>query len=154
MKKPEWKQIDFRAEVIEYIKSLTDFEREKFKTTYNNLIDKGRDVKWIYFALEQLGTRSIISAERLFNYDGFCQDVDLLVESYNYERDKRAHSALVRDKVDYEYQGVLCARLAKTYTKEKGLSFFEKYYQGEDIPRKVIEECLRNLPSDSDSQSK
>lgn len=154
MKKPEWKKIDFRAEVKEYIDSLNRKELEQFEKHYSNLISYGRSLKWIYFALVQLGTRSVLTSGNLFYNKSFCEDVHRLVDSYDIELTKRAHSAFIKEKVDYEYSGILCARMTKFYTQEKAKAFLEEYFDGDSVPNHILIECLRDLPNEEEAEEK
>jgi len=104
-------------------------------------------VKWLYFALIQLGTRNILTSGQLLYNNSFCKDVHELVKNYDYEFDNSARVAVKRDKIDYEYLNIICpgVRNTRIYTKEMATQFLKKYYEGEPVPEDVLSDCLKNL---------
>ena len=97
MKKQQWKKINFKDEILEYIDSLSKTESMVFQNVYTELIESGKDLCWIYFALELLGNRDIITSQRLFFNKSYCEEVDLMVQSYKEQRD----SAAVKRKINF-----------------------------------------------------
>lgn len=135
----EWHKIDFRAEVIEYRESLTTaFARNVFDEVLQSLAKENRDIKWFYFALENLGNRSIIQCKRLFHYQPFIEEVDIAVAEYDATREKIANAIINEDKTNFLYQSVMIpaySSIERKYTvSPRALRRLRELYGEEPIP--------------------
>lgn len=101
--KREQKAIDFKEEVVEYIASLSNTERAIFNEIYDRLIEQGRDLKWIYYALNVLGARSIVVAKRLFFNATFCEEIDALAAAYEENIQRQVKTILAADARERMY---------------------------------------------------
>lgn len=141
--KREWHYIDFKAEVIEYIESLNDYERQIFEKVFDELIDKGRDLKWVYFALKTLGNRSVISCKRLFVNGAFCEEINDLSLAYSLDRDNVAKELIKKDKSEWKYNYILIPAYSNQpheYSPSSRLiNTLQKYYADETIPEEITE---------------
>ena len=142
MKKQQWKKINFKDEILEYIDSLSKTESMVFENVYTELIESSKDLCWIYFALELLGNRDIITSQRLFFNKSYCEEVDLMVQSYKEQRDGAALKEMFKDKIDYRYAHMFIPGCSeKTYTRDNAIAFLKGFYGDEEIPEKIIEEA-------------
>lgn len=135
----EWHKIDFRAEVIEYRESLTTTSaRNVFDEILQSLAKENRDIKWFYFALENLGNRSIIQCKRLFHYQPFIEEVDMAVAEYDATREKKANAIINEDKTNFLYQSVMIPAynsIERKYTvSPRALRRLRELYGEEPIP--------------------
>lgn len=135
----EWHKIDFRAEVIEYRESLTTTSaRNVFDEILQSLAKENRDIKWFYFALENLGNRSIIQCKRLFHYQPFIDEVDMAVAEYDATREKKANAIINEDKTNFLYQSVMIpaySSIERKYTvSPRALRRLRELYGEEPIP--------------------
>ena len=135
----EWHKIDFRAEVIEYRESLTTTSaRNVFDEILQSLAKENRDIKWFYFALENLGNRSIIQCRRLFHYQPFIDEVDMAVAEYDATREKKANAIINEDKTNFLYQSVMIpaySSIERKYTiSPRALRRLRELYGEEPIP--------------------
>lgn len=135
----EWHKIDFRAEVIEYRESLTTTSaRNVFDEILQSLAKENRDIKWFYFALENLGNRSIIQCRRLFHYQPFIDEVDMAVAEYDATREKKANAIINEDKTNFFYQSVMIpaySSIERKYTvSPRALRRLRELYGEEPIP--------------------
>ena len=135
----EWHKIDFRAEVIEYRESLTTTSaRNVFDEVLQSLAKENRDIKWFYFALENLGNRSIIQCRRLFHYQPFIDEVDMAVAEYDATREKKANAIINEDKTNFLYQSVMIPaynNIERKYTvSPRALRRLRELYGEEPIP--------------------
>lgn len=135
----EWHKIDFRAEVIEYRESLTTTSaRNVFDEILQSLAKENRDIKWFYFALENLGNRSIIQCKRLFHYQPFIEEVDMAVAEYDATREKKANAIINEDKTNFLYQSVMIpaySSIERKYTvSPRALRRLRELYGEEPIP--------------------
>ena len=135
----EWHKIDFRAEVIEYRESLTTTAaREVFDEILQSLAKENRDIKWFYFALNNLGNRSIIQCKRLFHYQPFIEEVDIAVAEYNATREKKAKAIINEDKSNSFYQSIMIpaySSIERKYTvSPPTLRRLRELYGEEPIP--------------------
>ena len=135
----EWHKIDFRAEVIEYRESLTTTSaRNVFDEILQSLAKENRDIKWFYFALENLGNRSIIQCKRLFHYQPFIDEVDMAVAEYDATREKKANAIINEDKTNFLYQSVMIpaySSIERKYTvSPRVLRRLRELYGEEPIP--------------------
>ena len=135
----EWHRIDFRAEVIEYRESLTTTSaRNVFDEVLQSLAKENRDIKWFYFALENLGNRSIIQCRRLFHYQPFIDEVDMAVAEYDATREKKANTIINEDKTNFLYQSVMIPaynNIERKYTvSPRALRRLRELYGEEPIP--------------------
>ena len=135
----EWHRIDFRAEVIEYRESLTTTSaRNVFDEVLQSLAKENRDIKWFYFALENLGNRSIIQCRRLFHYQPFIDEVDMAVAEYDATREKKANAIINEDKTNFLYQSVMIPaynNIERKYTvSPRALRRLRELYGEEPIP--------------------
>ena len=135
----EWHKIDFRAEVIEYRESLTTTSaRNVFDEILQSLAKENRDIKWFYFALENLGNRSIIQCRRLFHYQPFIDEVDMAVAEYDATREKKANAIINEDKTNFLYQSVMIpaySSIERKYTvSPRALRRLKELYGEEPIP--------------------
>ena len=135
----EWHKIDFRAEVIEYRESLTTTSaRTVFDEILQSLAKENRDIKWFYFALENLGNRSIIQCKRLFHYQPFIDEVDMAVAEYDATREKKANAIINEDKTNFLYQSVMIpaySSIERKYTvSPRVLRRLRELYGEEPIP--------------------
>ena len=141
--KREWHHIDFKAEVVEYIESLNDFEKQEFEKVFDELINYGRDLKWIYFALRTLGNRSVISCKRLFYNKSFCAEVHDLAFAYDLDRDREVKTLINKDKAEWKYN---CIAIPAYFNKQREYSpssrlmtKLQKYYGDEALPSEILE---------------
>ena len=135
----EWHKIDFRAEVIEYRESLTTTSaRNVFDEILQSLAKENRDIKWFYFALENLGNRSIIQCRRLFHYQPFIDEVDMAVAEYDATREKKANAIINEDKTNFLYQSVMIPAYSSIERKyavsPRALRRLRELYGEEPIP--------------------
>lgn len=135
----EWHKIDFRAEVIEYRESLTTTSaRNVFDEVLQSLAKENRDIKWFYFALDNLGNRSIIQCKRLFHYQPFIEEVDIAVAEYDATREKKAKAIINEDKTNFLYQSVMIPaynNIERKYTvSPRALRRLREFYGEEPIP--------------------
>lgn len=135
----EWHKIDFRAEVIEYRESLTTTSaRNVFDEVLQSLAKENRDIKWFYFALENLGNRSIIQCRRLFHYQPFIDEVDMAVAEYDATREIKAAAIINEDKTNFLYQSVMIPaynNIERKYTvSPRALRRLRELYGEEPIP--------------------
>lgn len=135
----EWHKIDFRAEVIEYRESLTTTSaRNVFDEILQSLAKENRDIKWFYFALENLGNRSIIQCKRLFHYQPFIDEVDMAVAEYDATREKKANAIINEDKTNFLYQSVMIPAYSsierKCTVSPRALRRLRELYGEEPIP--------------------
>lgn len=135
----EWHKIDFRAEVIEYRESLTTASaRNVFDEVLQSLAKENRDIKWFYFALDNLGNRSIIQCKRLFHYQPFIEEVDIAVAEYDATREKKAKAIINEDKSNFFYQSVMIpaySSIERKYTvSPRALRKLRELYGEEPIP--------------------
>lgn len=135
----EWHKIDFRAEVIEYRESLTTASaRNVFDEVLQSLAKENRDIKWFYFALDNLGNRSIIQCKRLFHYQPFIEEVDIAVAEYDATREKKAKTIIDEDKSNFLYQSVIIPAYnnieRKYIVSPRALRRLRELYGEEPIP--------------------
>lgn len=135
----EWHKIDFRAEVIEYRESLTTASARKvFDEVLQSLAKENRDIKWFYFALDNLGNRSIIQCKRLFHYQPFIEEVDIAVAEYDATREKKAKAIINEDKSNFFYQSVMIPAYSsierKYIVSPRALRKLRELYGEEPIP--------------------
>lgn len=72
-----YKPIDYTAEMRHYYDSLTDAEKWCFVDAFREVRAQGKDMDWMYFAIQQLGKRSLADNWRLLvNCPGFIEDVN------------------------------------------------------------------------------
>lgn len=141
----EWRKIDFRTEVIEYRQSLTtEAARDVFDEILQSLEKENRDIKWFYFALDNLGNRSIIQCRRLFHYQPFIEEVDIAVAEYDATREKKAAAIINEDKLDFLYQNMIIPaynNIAREYTISfPALRRLRELYGEEIIPNHLLKE--------------
>ena len=139
----EWHRIDFRAEVIEYRESLTTTSaRNVFDEILQSLAKENRDIKWFYFALENLGNRSIIQCRRLFHYQPFVEEVDMAVAEYDATREMKAAAIINEDKSNFLYQSVVIPaynNIGRKYTISlPALRRLRELYGEEPIPNYLL----------------
>lgn len=139
----EWHKIDFRTEVIEYRESLTTkAARNVFDEVLQSLAKENRDIKWFYFALDNLGNRSIIQCKRLFHYQPFVEEVDMAVAEYDATREIKAVAIINEDKLNFLYQSVLIpaySNMKRKYTISlPALRRLEELYGEEPIPNHLL----------------
>lgn len=139
----EWHKIDFRAEVIEYRESLTTTSaRNVFDEVLQSLAKENRDIKWFYFALDNLGNRSIIQCKRLFHYQPFIEEVDIAVAEYDATREKKAKAIINEDKSNFLYQSVMIPAYnnieRKYIVSPRGLRRLRELYGEEPIPNYLL----------------
>lgn len=92
-----WQEIDFVEEIIEYRQSLyTEAARQVFDEIFASLNKEGRDAKWFYFSLSNLGNRNIAQCRNLFSYQPFIEEVNIAVAEY--DAGKEQHLRLERQK--------------------------------------------------------
>lgn len=135
----EWHKIDFRAEIIEYRESLTTASaRNVFDEVLQSLAKENRDIKWFYFALDNLGNRSIIQCKRLFHYQPFIEEVDIAVAEYDATREIKAKAIINEDKSNFLYQRVMIPaynNIERNYTvSPRALRRLRELYGEEPIP--------------------
>lgn len=139
----EWHKIDFRAEVIEYRESLmTKAARNVFDEVLQSLAKENRDIKWFYFALDNLGNRSIIQCKRLFHYQPFVEEVDMAVAEYDATREMKAAAIINEDKSNFLYQSVVIPaynNIGRKYTISlPALRRLRELYGEEPIPNYLL----------------
>ncbi len=139
----EWHKIDFRTEVIEYRESLTTkAARNVFDEILQSLAKENRDIKWFYFALDNLGNRSIIQCKRLFHYQPFVEEVDMAVAEYDATREIKAVAIINEDKSNFLYQSVLIPaynNIERKYTISlPALRRLRELYGEESIPNHLL----------------
>lgn len=139
----EWHKIDFRAEVIEYRESLTTkAARNVFDEVLQSLAKENRDIKWFYFALDNLGNRSIIQCKRLFHYQPFVEEVDMAVAEYDATREMKAAAIINEDKSNFLYQSVVIPaynNIGRKYTISlPALRRLRELYGEEPIPNYLL----------------
>ena len=92
-----WQEIDFAEEIIEYRQSLyTEAARQVFDEIFASLNKEGRDAKWFYFAICNLGNCNIAQCRNLFSYQPFIEEVNIAVAEY--DAGKELHVRLERQK--------------------------------------------------------
>ena len=90
-------EIDVAEEIIEYRQSLyTEAARQVFDEIFISLNKEGRDAKWFYFSLSNLGNCNIAQCRNLFSYQPFIEEVNIAVAEY--DAGKEQHLRLERQK--------------------------------------------------------
>ena len=139
----EWHKINFRAEVIEYRESLsTKAARDVFDEVLQSLAEENRDIKWFYFALDNLGNRSIIQCRRLFHYQPFVEEVDMAVAEYDATREIKAAAIINEDKSNFLYQSVMIPaynNIKREYSVSlPALHRLKELYGEEPLPKHLL----------------
>ena len=92
-----WQEIDFAEEIIEYRQSLyTEAARQVFDEIFASLNKEGRNAKWFYFSLSNLGNRNIAQCRNLFSYQPFIEEANIALAEY--DAGKELHVRLERQK--------------------------------------------------------
>lgn len=90
------RMIDYMKEVNDYGRSLPPVDKQVARDVFSRLLEAGYDYEWLYFAIQNLGVRSIISHRGLFFYKPFQEEVDAMVAANReVEEQRRQHSARI-----------------------------------------------------------
>lgn len=136
-----WKKINFTEEIIEYRQSLyTEAARQVFDEIFASLNKEGRNAKWFYFSLSNLGNRNIVQCRKLFSYQPFIEEVDIAAAEYDAGREQQALAILREDKANFEYQNAMFPSLAKKEYKVGIQAAYKlrELYGEEPVPQKFM----------------
>jgi len=71
--------INYETLVNKYGESLSNEEKNLARRVFNDLLSQGYDFEWLFYAIKNLNGRSIISVPKLMFFQGFKNEVDLLM---------------------------------------------------------------------------
>ena len=89
--------IDFEKEVAKYGKSLSKQEQDKAREVFYELLERGRSFEWLYYAIQRLDGRSILTHPKLLFYRPFTEEVDAMMEA---ERAKKERNKEICAKIE------------------------------------------------------
>lgn len=136
-----WKRINFTEEIIEYRQSLyTEAARKIFDEIFVSLNNEGRNAKWFYFSLSNLGNRNIVQCRKLFSYQPFIEEVNIAVAEYDVGREQQALAILREDKANFEYRNVMFPSIANREYKIGIQAAYKlrELYGEEPVPQKFM----------------
>ena len=93
--------IDFEKEVAKYGKSLSKQEQDKAREVFYELLERGRSFEWLYYAIQRLDGRSILTYPKLLFYRPFAEEVDAMIEAAREaERAKKERNKEICAKIE------------------------------------------------------
>ena len=93
--------IDFEKEIAKYGSSLSEKEKEAARNAFNDLLSRGFTFEWLYYAVQRLGGRSILTYPNLMFYRPFQEEVNAMMEAAREEeRKKKARNAKICAKIE------------------------------------------------------
>ena len=93
--------IDFEKEIAKYGNSLSEMEKEAARRVFNELLDSGFSLEWLYYAVQHLEGRSILKCPKLMFYKPFQEEVNAMMEAAREEeRTRKAHNAEICAKIE------------------------------------------------------
>ena len=90
--------MDYKMHVTQYGRSLPDQEKNTARNLIKELLNKGKTFEWIYWAIWNLGNRSIKGNTALFFYKPFCDEVEdqiRIARDFTEATDKEKSQSLV-----------------------------------------------------------
>ena len=93
--------IDFEKEVAKYGKSLSKQEQDKAREVFYELLERGRSFEWLYYAIQRLEGRSILTHPKLLFYRPFAEEVDAMIDAaHEAERAKKERNREICAKIE------------------------------------------------------
>ena len=93
--------IDFEKEIAKYGNSLSEMEKEAARRVFNELLDSGFSLEWLYYAVQRLEGRSILKCPKLMFYRPFQEEVNaMMAAAREEERTRKAHNAEICAKIE------------------------------------------------------
>lgn len=100
-----FKEIDFKNEVKKYGECLEVNEQETARKVFVDMIKRGREYKWIYFAISNLFGRSIAENARLFYYYPFICEVNQMCKRYDEQKAKyEEHINRLKEQLEHQIE--------------------------------------------------
>ena len=114
--------IDYKEKIAEYGNSLpTEIEKENARDIFGQMYDKGYNLEFIYFAIQNLKGKRLIENNGLFFYKTFQNQVYYLIEQEHKKQEEIAriqeHNARVLSKPRTEKKVIM---LAPKKPRDKG----------------------------------
>ena len=81
--------IDFEKEIAKYGNSLSEMEKEAARNAFNDLLSRGFTFEWLYYAVQRLGGRSVLTHPNLMFYRPFQEEVNAMLEAAREEESKK-----------------------------------------------------------------
>lgn len=93
--------IDYEKEIAKYGASLSDREKDVARRAFNDLLGIGFTFEWLYYAIQRLEGRSLLTHPYLLFYKPFQQEVSTMMEeAREEERKKKARDAEICAKIE------------------------------------------------------
>ena len=93
--------IDFEKEVAKYGKSLSKQEQDKAREVFYELLERGRSFEWLYYAIQHLDGRSLLTHPKLLFYRPFAEEVDAMIDAaHEAERAKQERNREICAKIE------------------------------------------------------
>ena len=93
--------IDYEKEIAKYGASLSDREKDVARRAFNDLLGIGFTFEWLYYAIQRLEGRSLLTHPYLLFYKPFQQEVSTMMEeAREEERKKKARDAEICARIE------------------------------------------------------